>query len=712
MSQATSDAEAQRAREPDVQVNVNFEEKFLRRPSRKKQVGTSGEFSRKLQFAKAPERDLPETKQPEIAPSEQVIDARPALPEPVAPTPLAAPTPEPQSPAPASEQEIAPPSHAYPAPTHQMVAPPPYPPMRPSSTVYKRPSHAPKSRSASSPDIAASLREHIKITPPTQRASPYRTYAVLGVALLAGAFLLPSLFAPGPNRLILPKEERFVGVRPFEQSPEELAVVGTPIAEPTQSETEFVSGTRRNPQPEPQPNTPSVGSDAPLVAKLQTTQSEPAIPEISLAQLDQQGIFEGEKNSDPLVADVDEMLTQAKQPPRPQRLAAPSMTSEKAFAPSVAVAVPPDPNRPPVDLENPFVAPPNAPERAELTLTLRDPHAVTQKPASTLHPAPQTDFAATASPQADPPPQHVPQVFTEIARLAQVEARLLEIKPPLANQPVSASIALPAAPEDPERRVDLAFEAPSRGSEQQLVAAIDLTRLETPQDAQQIGAARLDPIDPVATRVAFAKPVNEARNSDLAIDPDVSIPAKRPKVQPGEGPLKVLSQNWITELGHVVEETPQGVLLLEPRLQAVASGVLLSQIDGAPVATTEMFLDQINAACEPAPKARIELELILDGKTSAYPLRCAHRILLSNAIVLEARYSRRKWKTNVLEAAKFGTSNLQVGDVLVIDYASQTKLDTPHAFRRILAAARAAGKSSIEFGLIRGGVIESAELGL
>jgi len=436
------------------------------------------------------------------------------------------------------------------------------------------------------------------------------------------------------------------------------------------------------------------------VQAAQSTEPEPAVgapePAIETAS---------NEVSEPTTAEVETVAeVEPKLPPRPQRLAVPIVEPEPKFVPSRPVENPPDPNIMAVVPDNPFS---------------KSLPVVTAEAAPLIKPAKpgQTDEPAVASPQAvRPPPPTGPALLAYVREPLSPPSNVLPPKKP-------KSSAAPKISTDQARLAvawssEAKFEPPHRAADKTIVAAVLLIEPSVQEDGATLVGNAPASIEPPTVLAGFTPLEIDQRNSDLNVNPLVSQTAKRPKrnvPEPGEGPLSILTQEWRTALGLSLVETARGVEIAEIRgkaLDGLRVGALVSSIDGRRIEDEWSLFDMVKTKCRASEGAPISLSLGVDE--APIPLenvKCVRRIALSNGLVFEAGKKRGKWRLTVVQAATFGSSDLAVGDQLIVDYGRNVKMSAPSEIANALKAARAAGAAEIEFGIVRKGAIENAVLG-
>lgn len=402
-------------------------------------------------------------------------------------------------------------------------------------------------------------------------------------------------------------------------------------------------------------------------------------------------------------------------PPKPQKLAPPSGASKLDFAFSKPVGMPPDPNEMAVVPDNPFDQGPITGVASQITTAEPASPRDVAWVAAALAVGPQTDLPAVASAIAPPPPAKPgPKLLANIPDLplARVEPNpaklpVLTAGPAFAWTP-SATLGAPGGSGAP-------FDAPPNVVNTLLVAAIAVVRPDAPVGGS---SGIVNPQAPqnllnVDLRQRFIKPPKETLNSDTEVDAQVAEPASPPPPQLGVGKLKVLSQFWQTQLDLEFDDENGFVRIADGYPSApewLVPGLQIAALNGQPLQARAEYLAEVKALCADATTGKAELNLTTDGQSRTLPVTCLRRTALSNGLVLEAKFKRRKWKVFVVEEAINDLSDLRVGDQLVVDYTSDTTLNTPQAVRASITTAREEGARSIELGIIRDGTIETAFL--
>lgn len=630
---------------PDVNLTVNFEDRFLHQAEQSPEGSLEG--SVRLKFAPAPPPDQPDVAETGIAETGIVVPRR-------------------------KQQDRSNAASVRPA---AAVAPPPKFPERKAPRVQKRPIKRPKGD--------------------RRRMLPL---AMAGV--VAAGVMIPSQIdnAQGNWDSLAPPAEPITKNAALQEN----------APQPKATETAQTKTAQIIPATQP--------ASEPLVAmehrvavnsepKLQGDASNPAVV------LPKDPVAETEYSA--ALKELDRLKTERLPAPKPQKLASPSAAGKLDFVFSKPVGTPPDPNEMAVVPDNPFV---------DLLIVEKGAQVATAEPALPIAPfwaaaaltvGPQTDQPAVASPIAPPPPAKPgPNVLAKapelpLARLQQNHAKL----PVLSDGPTFAWSAA-AALETPGKG-ELPYTRPVQVVNSQLVAAVAIQR---PDEPKELGSEIVNPPAPPEAQNAdlrqrFIKPPKEYLNSDTAVDAEIAKPATPPPPRLGVGDLKVLSQFWQTQLNLEFDDQSGIVRIAKDQasdLDWLVPGQQVSALNGQDIQFRADYLTEIKQLCEGVTSGKADLSLTVDGQEKTLPVSCLRRTALSNGLVLEAKFKRRKWKIFVVEEAINNLSDLRTGDQLVVDYSSDTSLNTPQAVRETISAAVERAAKSIELGIIRDGAIETA----
>jgi len=441
-------------------------------------------------------------------------------------------------------------------------------------------------------------------------------------------------------------------------------------------------------------------------------------PKLDTATPDASAILPKEPEIDPKYSAaldaLDEMKSTSPLPPKPQKLAAPSAAGKLDFIASKPVMLSPDPNEVTFTPSN-LIALLSTAETSQATsvsrLVLSDQSIWN---AAIIEIPTQTDLPAVASPAAGPPPPNPgPKVQENSAEFD-----------PIKIQPNPPSLPVLSAGAEFEWQFSMALVSPNIDdrpyklpavSKVGLIAAVSILRPDLPSEPESAGAAAQVPaeVTVVDLRQNFIKPPKENRNSDSAVDAEISKPSIPPPPKFGAGKLKILSQFWQTQLDLEFDDQNQQVRLASTSPTDpdwLKAGQTISSINGKELLGRADYLNETKKTCAKETSGNAELNLTIGRQQRLLPVSCFRRTALSNGLVLEAQFKRRKWKIHVVQEAVLGLSDLKTGDMLLVDYRRDVPLNTLNSIREMIDAAREANEASVELGIIRNSVIETATL--
>lgn len=542
------------------------------------------------------------------------------------------------------------------------------------------------------------ISPRVQLGPAQQSTRPKRRILPLAlVGVLAAGVLIPSQIDVAPGFDILQQKAASTQTDAIQPLSEPLAgtvetakitAVVQPAEDPAQAAELRVAAAGQGPELEADASNPKVGF---------STEPEPVTKYSAALQ------------------ELDRLKSEPVPPPKPQKLASPSGAGRLDFAFSMPVVTPPDPNEMAVVPDNPFVQTVLEDPSGQIAIAST---ALQKKPlwrAAVLAAAPQTDLPAVASAIAPPPPAKPgPKILANIPDLPVVKIQENPAKlPVLSSGPAfdwKAAILLGTPGTSDAPYAPLPYVADTF-----LVAAVAVLRPDAPNGA---GLDILNPPAPPQLRKAdlrqrFIKPPKEYINSDTAIDTDVTKPALPPPPKLGVGKLKILSQFWQTHLDLEFDDPSETIRISKAQPSDpdwLVPGRRITALNGQNLRFRTDYLAEIKAFCAGVTSGKADLSLAVDGVEQTLPVSCLRRTALSNGLVLEGKFKRRKWKIYVVEEAINNLSDLRIGDQLVLDYSSDTPLNTPDALRETITAMRDTDVTSIELGIIRDGTIETAVL--